>query len=173
MLARIREVELTETRAMAGRDPDDGRVFVIIGAGAAGYSAAQTLREDGYAGRVVMVTREDRLPYDRPNLSKDYLQGRAEPEWMPLRPEEFFAEHGIEVALGREVIGVDAASRIITFGDGATQRYDALLLATGGAARKLTSSARPCHASKEATKWKPSCSAARALKPTSLLPEWA
>jgi apoptosis-inducing factor 3 len=138
VLVRVpEEASDRRTPTMAGRDPDDGRVFVIIGAGAAGYSAAQTLREDGYAGRVLMLTREDRLPYDRPNLSKDYLHGHAEPEWMPLRPEEFFAEHGIEVALGREVIGVNAASKIITFGDGATQRYDALLLATGGAARKL------------------------------------
>jgi hypothetical protein len=68
----------------------DRRVFVILGGGAAGYMAAQTLREDGFSGRIVMITRENRLPYDRPNLSKDYLAGHAEPEWMPLRPDEFF-----------------------------------------------------------------------------------
>src|SRR5262249_49011127 len=88
---------------MAPRDArQDERAFVILGGGAAGYMAAQTLREEGFRGRVLMVTREDRLPYDRPNLSKDYLQGHAEPEWMPLRPDEFFNEHGIEVLRGRE-----------------------------------------------------------------------
>src|SRR5678815_5317687 len=75
----------------------DGRTFVIIGGGAAGYASAQTLREDGFAGRIAMITKEDHLPYDRPNLSKDYLQGAAEPEWMPLRPDEFYDEHGIEI----------------------------------------------------------------------------
>ncbi len=68
----------------------DPRQFVIIGAGAAGYAAAQALREEGFRGGVVMITREDRAPYDRPNLSKDYLHGHAEPEWMPLRADEFY-----------------------------------------------------------------------------------
>jgi chromate transport protein ChrA len=123
---------------MVGRNPDDGRVFIIIGGGAAGYAAAQTLREDGYTGRVLMITREERTPYDRPNLSKDYLHGHAEPEWMPLRPEEFFAEHDIEVAMGKDVTRVHAASKTISFGDGTSQTYDALLVATGGAPRKLS-----------------------------------
>src|SRR3954469_3396766 len=61
----------------------DHRTFVIIGGGAAGYTAAQTLREDGFNGRIVMITPEDRPPYDRPNLSKDYMQGTADPAWMP------------------------------------------------------------------------------------------
>jgi NADPH-dependent 2,4-dienoyl-CoA reductase/sulfur reductase-like enzyme/nitrite reductase/ring-hydroxylating ferredoxin subunit len=125
------------TPPMAGRDLNDDRTFVIIGGGAAGYAAAQALREDGYACRILMFTREDRTPYDRPNLSKDYLHGHAEPEWMPLRADEFFAEHGIEVALGKDVTRVDAASRMISFGGGTSQTYDALLVATGGAPRNL------------------------------------
>ena len=88
--------------------------IVILGGGAAGYSAAQTLREEGFRGRVVMITREDRMPYDRPNLSKDYLQGNAEPEWMPLRPDEFFDEHKIEVLSRKEVSQVDAGARTAT-----------------------------------------------------------
>jgi NADPH-dependent 2,4-dienoyl-CoA reductase/sulfur reductase-like enzyme/nitrite reductase/ring-hydroxylating ferredoxin subunit len=122
---------------MSRRDPSDARLFVILGAGAAGYAAAQTLREDGFRGRVALVTREDRAPYDRPNLSKDYLQGHAEPEWMPLRPEEFYKEHDIELLCGREATRVDAAAKTVTFHGGDTLSYDALLVATGGSARRL------------------------------------
>lgn len=122
---------------MSRRDAEDARLFVILGAGAAGYAAAQTLREDGFRGRVVLVTREDRAPYDRPNLSKDYLQGNAEPEWMPLRPEEFYSEHDIELLCGREVTRVDAAAKTVTFSGGDTLTYDALLVATGGSPRRL------------------------------------
>lgn len=123
---------------MTGRDPVmDSPQFVIIGAGAAGYVAAQTLREEGFHGNIVMITREDRAPYDRPNLSKDYLHGHAEPEWMPLRPEEFFNEHDIKLLLNREVTRVDARTKTITFEGGETMEYDALLVATGGAPVRL------------------------------------
>lgn len=126
------------TPAMVKRDPAaDSRQFVIIGAGAAGYVAAQTLREEGFRGNVVMITREDRAPYDRPNLSKDYLQGHAEPEWMPLRGEEFFKEHDIDLVLNREVTRVDASTKTITFEGGETMEYDAVLVATGGAPVRL------------------------------------
>jgi NADPH-dependent 2,4-dienoyl-CoA reductase/sulfur reductase-like enzyme/nitrite reductase/ring-hydroxylating ferredoxin subunit len=116
----------------------DDRLFVILGGGAAGYTAAQTLREDGFQGRLLMVTREDRLPYDRPNLSKDYLQGNAEPQWMPLRADEFYEERGIEVMLEKEVMRVEAADKRITFKDGGTLTFDSLLVATGGTPRLLS-----------------------------------
>jgi NADPH-dependent 2,4-dienoyl-CoA reductase/sulfur reductase-like enzyme/nitrite reductase/ring-hydroxylating ferredoxin subunit len=126
------------TPAMTRRDSSaDDRLFVILGGGAAGYAAAQTLREDGFKGRVLMVTREDRTPYDRPNLSKDYLQGHAEPAWIPLRADEFFAEHDIEVLRDKEVVRVDAATKTVTFKDGETLACDVLLLATGGTPRRL------------------------------------
>ncbi|HXC69036.1 MAG TPA: FAD-dependent oxidoreductase [Pyrinomonadaceae bacterium] len=126
------------TASMSVHDAlSDSRQFVIIGAGAAGYAAAQTLREEGFRGNVVMITREDRAPYDRPNLSKDYLHGHAEPEWMPLRPAEFFSEHDIQLLLNREVTRVDAPTKTITFEGGETMEYDALLVATGGAALRL------------------------------------
>ncbi len=126
-----------QTPSLAKHDPSDTRQFVIIGGGAAGYAAAQTLREDGFRGRVSIITREDRAPYDRPNLSKDYLQGHAEPEWMPLRPEEFYDECNIELVCNKEVTRVDARAKTISFESGERQRYDALLLATGGAPRRL------------------------------------
>ena len=126
------------TPAMTKRDASaDTRLFVILGGGAAGNIAAQTLREDGFKGRVLLITREDRPPYDRPNLSKDYLQGHAEPEWMPLRAEEFYAGHDIDVMCEKEVARVDAAKRTITFTDGGTLTCDSLLIATGGTPRRL------------------------------------
>src|SRR5215217_5927320 len=128
------DAEDRRTPAMVKRDNAvDSRQFVIIGAGAAGYAAAQSLREEGFRGNVVMITREDRAPYDRPNLSKDYLHGHAEPEWMPLRGEDFFKEHDIDLVLNREVTRVDAGTKTITFEGGETMDYDALLVATGGA----------------------------------------
>ena len=137
-------IELSEHPAdrripeMAKPNPaSNDRVFVIIGGGGSGYMAAQTLREDGFEGRIIMVTHEKRLPYDRPNLSKDYLQGHAESEWMPLRSDDFFSEHGIEVLLEKEVVKVDPASKTVNFKDGSELNYDGLLVATGGIPRKL------------------------------------
>lgn len=131
------DVSDRRTPEMTERDTEDARTFVILGGGAAGYTAAQTLREDGFTGRVVMLTREERLPYDRPNLSKDYLQGEAEPEWMPLRPDEFYDEYGIEVQRGKEVERVDSAVKRVVFRDGESLEYDSLLVATGGQPRHL------------------------------------
>lgn len=115
----------------------DGRVFVILGGGAAGETALEELRRQGFAGRIVLVTREQRLPYDRVNLSKDYLDGNAGEDVLPLRPDEFYQEHKIELLREHEVTQVDAQQRIITFADGSTLHYDALLLTTGSRPRSL------------------------------------
>jgi len=131
------EAQDRRTPQMAQRDTKDERLFVIAGGGAAGYAAAQTLREEGFRGRLVLITRENHLPYDRPNLSKEYLQGTAEPAWLPLRSDDFFAEHNIEVMQGREITRVDATQKTITFADDEVLRCDALLLATGGEPRRL------------------------------------
>ena len=125
---------------MVKRDPSDVRTAVILGGGAAGYMAAQTLREDGFGGRVILITREDRLPYDRPNLSKDYLQGTAPAEWMPLRSERFFADHDIEVMRGKEVVRLDSAGKTIHFRDGGSLTFDVALAATGGVPREIADS---------------------------------
>lgn len=125
------------TPPMTERDPKDDRQFVILGGGGAGFMAAQTLREDGFTGRIILISRENRLPYDRPNLSKDYLQGHAEPEWMPLRSDDFFADNHIEVLSNKEAVKVDTAAKQISFDDGTSLEFDSLLIATGGTPRKL------------------------------------
>ena len=112
----------------------DRRCFAIVGAGAAGAVAAQVLREEGFAGRVVLISREDRLPYDRTVLSKYALSGTQGGEKSPLQDEAFYARHGIE-RMAREVARLDAASRTITFADGTALAYDAALVATGGTPR--------------------------------------
>ncbi len=132
--------EKVERRTMAmcrGDSRADSRTFVILGAGGAGNAAAETLRQVGFKGKLVMLTREQALPYDRPLLSKGYLSGEAGAEWLPWRTPEFYREHDIEVLKGREIAQVDAAARTVKFADGASQHYDAALVATGGTALRL------------------------------------
>ncbi|MGA2379431.1 MAG: Rieske 2Fe-2S domain-containing protein, partial [Spirochaetia bacterium] len=85
----------------------DARVFLIVGAGAAGNTAAETLRRQGFAGRVVMITGESERPYDRPNLSKDFITGKAGEEWLPLRGPKFYSAQEIELLTGRKVVTLD------------------------------------------------------------------
>jgi len=130
--------EGNRTPAMAKKEAgSDKRTFIIIGGGAAGNAAAQAMREAGYKGNILIITQENRTPYDRPNLSKDYLQGTAQPEWMPLRSEEFYKEYGIEFLLNKKVKSIDAKSKKIFFEKGEDLSFDKLLLAPGGIPRKL------------------------------------
>lgn len=105
--------------------------IVIVGAGAAGFAAAEMLRRRGYAGSLTMLSDDDAPPVDRPNLSKDYLAGSAPEEWVPLRGDDFYAEQRIDLRLKTAVAGIDTRSREVTIGDGAKIGYDRLLLATG------------------------------------------
>ncbi|MGQ9632223.1 MAG: FAD-dependent oxidoreductase [bacterium] len=114
-----------------------GQTFVIVGAGAAGNAAAETLRREGFAGRIIMITAEPGVPYDRPNLSKDFLAGKAPPDWIPLRDEEFYAEREIELLTSHRVTSLDLSGRSVTFESGNQLKYDRLLLATGGIPRRL------------------------------------
>src|SRR5262245_37565450 len=116
------------------------RAVVIVGAGAAGSAAAEMLRRSGYDGRLTMVDEDDGSPYDRPNLSKDYLAGNAPEEWIPLRPDNFYAEHEIDVVRGRAT-GIDTKGKKLAVDGRAPLDYDALLLATGAAPIRL---AVPC-----------------------------
>jgi NADPH-dependent 2,4-dienoyl-CoA reductase/sulfur reductase-like enzyme/nitrite reductase/ring-hydroxylating ferredoxin subunit len=104
---------------------------VIVGAGAAGNAAAETLRKEGYGGRIVIVGAEAEAPYDRPNLSKDYLAGTAPEEWIPLHPKDFYEERRIELLLGSPVTAIDPQKKTVTLGDGRTLAWGALVLATG------------------------------------------
>ena len=104
---------------------------LIIGTGAAGHAAAEMLRREGHQGTVTMVGADADPPYDRPNLSKDYLAGNAPEEWIPLRPREFYAENRIDLHVGTRVTAIDPRPRVATLDDGRTLSWEALLLCTG------------------------------------------
>ncbi|PPD46169.1 MAG: pyridine nucleotide-disulfide oxidoreductase [Methylocystis sp.] len=107
------------------------RSVLIVGGGAAGFAAAQTLRAEGYDGVIEIVSADAAAPYDRPNLSKDYLAGTAQQEWLPLRGADWYRENGVMLRLGARVETLDIAARRLTLHDGATLSFDTLLLATG------------------------------------------
>jgi NADPH-dependent 2,4-dienoyl-CoA reductase/sulfur reductase-like enzyme/nitrite reductase/ring-hydroxylating ferredoxin subunit len=113
----------------------DRRCFVIVGAGAAGAVAAQTLRESGFGGRVIMCDRDNRVPYDRTILSKYFISGERGGEKSPLQTQEFYRQHRIERRTA-EVVQIDPRARRITCGGGSVLDYDAALLATGGVPRR-------------------------------------
>jgi NADPH-dependent 2,4-dienoyl-CoA reductase/sulfur reductase-like enzyme/nitrite reductase/ring-hydroxylating ferredoxin subunit len=105
--------------------------IVIVGGGAAGVAAAEMIRREGYEGPLTMISADADPPVDRPNLSKDYLAGEAEDDWIPLWPAEFYAEKQIEMLLGRRVASIDPSRRTVRIDDGSERSYGALLLATG------------------------------------------
>ena len=111
--------------------PEDARTFVIVGGGAAGEYAAQTLRREGFLGRVVLVSADEKLPYDRTKLSKAYLAGKAKPEALPLREADFYAQQNIELLRNSRVTGVDPARQEVQLAGHPPLPYDQLLLAPG------------------------------------------
>jgi apoptosis-inducing factor 3 len=113
---------------------------VIVGAGAAGESAAETLRREGYGGPITMFDPDPDAPYDRPNLSKDFLAGTAPLEWIPLHPAEFYRERGVEIIQSRRVAGIEPKAKRVRLDDGGTREFGALLLATGAVPVRLPAS---------------------------------
>jgi NADH dehydrogenase FAD-containing subunit/nitrite reductase/ring-hydroxylating ferredoxin subunit len=105
--------------------------IAIVGGGAAGFAAAEMLRRQGFGGGIVMLSQDSAPPVDRPNLSKDYLAGSAPEDWLPLRPDDFYADNNIELRLKAEVIGIDTKARQVMVAGAKNVPYDRLLLATG------------------------------------------
>ncbi|MGV8959027.1 MAG: FAD-dependent oxidoreductase [Stenotrophomonas sp.] len=119
----------TPPRTSAGADAP--RRIVIIGGGAAGYAAALRLRESGFSGSLTLLSADGDAPYDRPNLSKDYLAGTAAEDWIPLQASTFYAEHDIDLRLNCEVAAIDLAAVQVATVAGERFGYERLLLATG------------------------------------------
>ena len=111
---------------------------VIVGASLAGAKAAQTLREEGFDGSIVLIGEEAERPYERPPLSKDYLQGKSERESIYVHPQTWYEDHNVELRLGVAVVGIDREQHEVTMADGEQLGYDKLLLTTGSSPRRLT-----------------------------------
>jgi NADPH-dependent 2,4-dienoyl-CoA reductase/sulfur reductase-like enzyme/nitrite reductase/ring-hydroxylating ferredoxin subunit len=105
--------------------------IVIVGGGAAGFAAAEMLKRHEFRGSIVMLSNDTAPPVDRPNLSKDYLAGSAPEDWLPLRPDSFYADAGIDLRLNSNVSSIDTKARNVIIAGGGTVPYDRLLLATG------------------------------------------
>lgn len=105
--------------------------IIIVGGGAAGNAAAEALRQERYSGSITMLSADESLPCDRPNLSKGYLAGTAAEDSNPLRTTTFYLKHGIDVQLRARVTTIDVARHQVQLEDGNRHSYDALLLATG------------------------------------------
>jgi NADPH-dependent 2,4-dienoyl-CoA reductase/sulfur reductase-like enzyme/nitrite reductase/ring-hydroxylating ferredoxin subunit len=130
----IREIEPADgatpspDRTAARRAP---AAIAIVGGGAAGNAAAEMLRRDGYTGKVTLIAADESLPYDRPNLSKDYLAGSAPADWIPLRSPGFYTKHEIDVIADVRASAIDTAARKVSLADGRAIAFDRLLLAMG------------------------------------------
>ncbi|HKG62685.1 MAG TPA: FAD-dependent oxidoreductase [Solirubrobacteraceae bacterium] len=109
----------------------DRKTFVIVGGGLAAAKAAETLREEGFDGRIVVVAEEDRLPYERPPLSKSYLAGESPFSDAVVHDEAFYGERDVELLRGSRAAALDPGARAVTLADGGRLEFDRLLIATG------------------------------------------
>jgi apoptosis-inducing factor 3 len=134
VFVRERKAEPKPSALTAGNLPAS---VTIIGGGAAGLAAADRLRREGYAGRVTMISADAAAPYDRPNLSKDFLMGTAPAEWMPLRSADDYIDRKIDLLLDSRVQSLDLEHRSVQLEGGRKIEFDALLLATGAEPTRL------------------------------------
>jgi 3-phenylpropionate/trans-cinnamate dioxygenase ferredoxin reductase subunit len=116
---------------------DDGRPIVILGGGLAGGNAAVTLREEGFRGRVVLISREPGVPFGRPPLSKTYLRSEEDLTGWYVKPADWYEEHAMERLSESNVAAVDAAGHTLTLDAGERLDYQKLLIATGARNRRL------------------------------------
>ena len=126
----VREKLQLLSASVAAR-PHTPASVVIIGGGGAGLAAADMLRREGYEGPITMLSADDDPPSDRPNLSKDYLAGQAQDDWIPLRSPEYFTEQRIELLLGARVSSIDVNGREVVLEGGRRRPFGSLLIATG------------------------------------------
>jgi apoptosis-inducing factor 3 len=117
--------------------PAEIRRVVLVGGGAASLACASELRRLGYQGAITMLSADADPPCDRPNLSKDFLAGTAPAEWIPLRSDDWYRDHSIELRLNTKVHAIDTADRTAVLETGERFDFDALLLATGSEAKRL------------------------------------
>ncbi|MDQ3998514.1 MAG: FAD-dependent oxidoreductase [Gemmatimonadota bacterium] len=114
------------------------QTHLIVGAGMAGAKTAEALREHGFDGRIVLIGSEPELPYERPPLSKDYLRGESAREKARVLPDDFYADHDIDLRTGTTVERVDTVAREVVLESGNRLSYDRLLLAPGAEPRRLS-----------------------------------
>ena len=150
IVQRAGQVFVTGKRAKPGRvrrvaRPGTAapRSVAIVGAGAAGNSAADELRHLGFEGGITLIDRDQEAPYDRPNLSKDYLAGSVPEEQLPLHPSAYYEERQVELVRGRQVTALDLDRKRLTFDDGATREFGAIVLATGADPVRLAMPGEP------------------------------
>ncbi|GAB3610027.1 FAD-dependent oxidoreductase [Humibacter ginsengiterrae] len=115
----------------------ESETFVIVGAMLAGAKTAEALRDEGFDGRVILIGDEAERPYERPPLSKDYLQGKSEKEKIYVHPEGWYVEHDVDLRQGIRVTGIDPSAHQVSIEGGEQIRYEKLLLATGSSPRLL------------------------------------
>jgi NADPH-dependent 2,4-dienoyl-CoA reductase/sulfur reductase-like enzyme/nitrite reductase/ring-hydroxylating ferredoxin subunit len=130
--AREKNVPLSRVNSVSPARASSGpRSVVIIGGGAAALAAADMLRRESYTRPVTLLSADEVAPYDRPNVSKDFLAGTAPEEWMPLRSASYYSDQRIDLQLKQRVTSINTAARVAHLADGRQFAYGALLLATG------------------------------------------
>src|SRR5436190_7162592 len=113
------------------------QTFVIVGASLAGAKAAETLRSEGFDGQVILIGAEPDLPYERPPLSKEYLQGKSDKAKIFVHEQSWYADNNVELRLGTRATALDAGGHTLTLGGGERLSYTKLLLTTGSTPRRL------------------------------------
>lgn len=132
------KLKRTAPKPRTGGSGQVPKKIVIVGGGAAGFAAAEMLRREHYQGSIVMISDDHAPPVDRPNLSKDYLAGKAPEDWIPLRGEKFYSKNNVDLRLNVKAVDIDLRSREVILADEGRIPYHRLLLATGAEPVHLT-----------------------------------